>query len=290
MSSLSRRLGTAIWFGAVAATTACILGAGYSYGQEIKILKWDTQAPEKEFRFFADSPTDPYMVRLRTEFGLDKMTAGAKDDLERVKIITSWVHSQWEHKGDCTPPKNDPLAILNAAKSGARFSCREYALVTMDCLNSIGIKSRIVEIMPKDIEIRTRGSYHIVTEAFLPDRHKWVMADAQWNAVPTYKGKPLNIVETRRAIAEGRYKGLSFGAIPDSIKAIYPLQLADYIYFLRVGFINRVSITKLPTSVMGRRGVLLAPLDSEIPKSFLDATKGRVEITHNPSAFYGPIF
>jgi len=274
----------------LSASPLCSFAQTKDEPQPVEKLVWEKGPAQKRYFFVVDSPSDPPMVQLRETFGLDKLVAKAKSDLERVKIMTAWVHSQWEHKGDVPPPKNDPIMILMAARAGERFSCREYALVLADCLNSIGIKSRIVELLPKDVESGGRGNYHIVTEAFLPDIRKWAMADAQWNTVPTYRGAALSLIELQGVIADGKFKGLHFGGeIADSMTIDYPRKLAKYLYFFRVGFNNRVQTTDLPISVMGRRGLMLMPVGAKLSDSFYSVTKGRVQISHNPTEFYGVI-
>lgn len=269
---------------------ACSLcWAGMAFGAKSERLKWDNGPVKNPYFFFVDGPDDPYMTRLRTEFGIDKMTASAKTDLERVEIVCQWVHDQWPHKGDVPPPRNDPIQILHEARRGATFSCREYSLVAAGCLNSIGIKTRVVEIMPKNVEELTKGSYHIVAEAFLNDLGRWAMLDPQWGIVPTMNGAPLNLVELQDAVHAGVPHGLKFINLPDSLAPVYAAGLANYVYHLRVPFNNRVSTTKLPFAVMGRRGIMLIPVDAEVSEKFKAATSGRVAITRNPKEFYGTI-
>jgi len=269
---------------------ALILGwSSSSLAAKTEKLKWDKGPVKTPYYFFVDGPEDPYMTRLRTEFGIDKMTANAKSDLERIEIICQWVHHQWPHKGDVPPPRNDPIQILYEARRGATFSCREYSLVAAGCLNSLGIKTRVVEIMPENVEELTKGSYHIVAEAYLNDLGRWAMLDPQWGVVPTLNGGPLNLVELQDAVHDGIPRGLKFVNLPDSLSAIYAAGMANYIYHLRVSFNNRVSTTKIPFAVMGRRGLMLIPLDAKVSKEFEAATVGRVAVTRNPKEFYGTI-
>lgn len=288
------------YFRIVIAGAMAIIRLGYLYAfvalvlpaecpaQPIERLTWDNGPSKKQYHFFFDDPRDPYMVRLRKQFGIDAMTAKAKSDLERVRIVCDWVHYQWKHKGDAPPPKNDPIAILEEARQGAQFSCREYALVAAGCLNSLGIKTRIVELLPKNIEQRTLGSYHIVAEAYLNDRKKWVMLDPQWNTIPTLKNYPLNLVELQATLARGS-EGLDFGGILDSMSISYREGLGQYLYFMRVSFNNRVQTTDLPHTLMGMDGLLLAPIGAEIPSYFVTRLKGRLTVTNVLPEFYGTV-
>ena len=246
-------------------------------------LVWSKAVSEKPPKFYFPNPMRPYMVRLKNSFHIQEMTAAAKSDLERAKLICDWVHHQWKHKGFCPVQKNDPIAILEAAKNGSEFSCYEYSLVAAGCLNCIGIKSRTVVLLPRNVERNTDGNYHVVTEAFLNDEKKWVMVDAQFNAVPTLNKRPLNLVELQYALAE-RLKGVEFGNLNQEMGVIYSTDLLNYLHFFYTPLDNRVVGATAPDNVKG--GVMLVPLGERAPRSFAQAPIGKFRVTNALYDFY----
>jgi len=287
-----RRGVSLVWL--LVAVLALVISAGASpsklVADKVEKLKWDTGPSKNNYAFFVNSTTNPYMIQLRKEFNLDLVISKTTSDLERVQRITAWVHRQWTHDGDCPPEKNDPIEILRKAKRGAKFSCREYSLVTVGCLMSIGIPARLVEILPKNVETGSKGNYHIVAEAYLPDQFRWVMADAQWGTVPVMNGQPLNVIEMQDAVASGKEADIQLGELNGEDAATYIRAIGHYIYFLRVSFSNRINNGKLPTTVMGRRGLMMIPIGAKLSDKFYNITKERVDVTHNINEYYGPIF
>jgi len=247
-------------------------------------LVWSNTPSDKPPKFYYPNPMRPYMRRLNENYHIGEMTADARSDLERVKIVCNWVSYQWKHHGDCPKQKNDPIAILEAARSGAEFSCYEYAMVVAACLNAIGIKSRIVVLLPHDVERRPDGNYHVVAEAYLNNRKKWVMVDAQWNAVPTLNRYPLSIAELQNAIAKGLW-AIDFGDIREESPGIYQREMGPYLHYLYTPLDNRVIGATSPANVAG--GVMLIPMGDKPPRRFAMAPIGKFIVTNAVADFYG---
>ncbi|MFH0765453.1 MAG: transglutaminase-like domain-containing protein [Calditrichota bacterium] len=248
-----------------------------------------SQTPPK---FYYPNPLRPYMKRLKENYHLAEMTAEAQSDIERVKIICNWVHQQWEHQGNCPVQPNDPIAILEAARKGSKFSCYEYSLVAAACLSSIGIKSRIVVLLPQDVEYRYDGNYHVVAEAYLKRRRKWVMVDAQFNAVPTLNQNPLCLIELQNALVRylsgneltKRLDEIDFGNLNEEISSTYPRDLFVYLYYFYTPCDNRVVGAKAPENFGG--GVMLVPSGESAPRSFAQAPIGDFITTNAVTDFY----
>lgn len=263
-------------------------GAEYASSEDIQIapLPWSNTFSAKPPKFYFPNPTRPYMRRLIETYQLASMTEDAKSDLERIKIICAWVHRQWEHKGDCPVQKNDPIAIIESAKLGNRFSCYEYSLVTSGCLNALGIKTRIIVLLPQNVERRPNGNYHVVAEAFLIDRKKWVMIDTQWNAIPILNNYPLSVVELQNVIGRG-LPGVDYGDIKDGISETYEYSLAVYLHYFYTPLDNRVIGAAAPGNVTG--GVMLVPIGEKPPASCAQAPIKDFVVTHSIPDFYGSV-
>lgn len=246
-------------------------------------LLWDFGPARKSYRFYFNKFHNPILTQLREQYALEGVIAGARSDLERVERLARWVSLRWAHSREARPQKADPLAILDRASRGERFACLEYSFVLAGCLNSVGIRARVIDLMPLDVESRRIGAVHVVVEAFLPDRRKWVMADGQFGAVPVLKGYPLNAVELQAVLAKGT-SGLTFVGLADSLDAGYREWIVEYLHFFQTLFDGRIHGTQLPKRVRG--GLILVPLGSERPRTFLGSESPVKDQTSVLAEFY----
>jgi hypothetical protein len=136
-------------------------------------LVWDRDTTAPQFPVQYDDPKDPRYAEMRREFAIDEVVAGAKDDYERLCRLARWVSTRWEHSPNQMASKSDPVTILREAKAGARFICREYAIVMAGVAAAYGMPARVINLLPRDVE--TRSEAHSVAEVWLDGLGKWVM-------------------------------------------------------------------------------------------------------------------
>lgn len=255
--------------------------------EEREALRFDETA-EETYTFRWSRPDDPYLVELRERYDLTGRVRGARDAIERVRTIATWVHDLWSHDGNNEPQKRDPLSILAEVEQGKRFRCVEYAIVINGCLNALGIRSRVLALKTKDVETRESGAGHVVTEAYLPGWQKWAMVDGQWDAMVFLDRRPLNAVELQRAVAQGagglavQYGTGGTGAHldwGDYLEWIFP-----YLFFFDVPLDHRVGA---PDAAPER--LMLVPLGAPRPQVFQRRWPMRnLRYTHSAKAFYAP--
>lgn len=147
-----------------------------------------------------DPPDLPELVKLRRDYQLDAVVAGARTDYERLEALTDWTSRQWEHSSNQTASRADPLTILREAREGGRFICRDYAVVLAGTAAAFGMPARVVGLLPREVE--TESFSHSVAEVWVEDFRKWVMADGQFGTIAEIDGVPLSALEAQRAIAE----------------------------------------------------------------------------------------
>lgn len=219
--------------------------------------------------------------KLRETYKLDELIADATTDLDRVRLICDWVHSQWQHSNTPTKALTNTIDIIEAGRKGERFSCSEYAGVVAACLNAVGISAREVILMHPEVDTMLIGSSHVVAEAYLRDIGAWVFVDAQKNVVPTLDDKPLNTVEFQQALQK-RDPALDFSL--DGEITSYPLELSESMYFLRARLESVVLANPRFTGA-----AMLIPQGSEAPKAFqrVAPIQGDV-VTTSLKAFYAP--
>jgi hypothetical protein len=178
---------------------------------------------------YADTISNAFLALLRTKYNLAQVVAGATTDLQRVIKLTDWVHSKWQHDGNNSPNGQNADQVLTGASQGSRYSCVGYGICLAGCLNAIGLKSRVLGLKRKDVETASCCAGHVCMEVFLNDAQKWVLADAQFDVVPTLNNNPLNAYELRNAIANNLDALFLNGA--SNNKQSYTSFVAPYLYF-----------------------------------------------------------
>ena len=162
-------------------------------------LEWDRGQSPPPFPITFDDGRAPEFLEMRREFSIDAVVAGAKDDYDRLRRLTAWVSTRWRHSPNQMASKGDPLTILREARAGGRFICREYAAVLAGVASAYGMPSRVLNLLPRDVE--TRSEAHSVAEVWLESHGKWVLADGQYGAIGELDGVPLNGLELQAAFA-----------------------------------------------------------------------------------------
>lgn len=237
-------------------------------GIETVNLEFDSSRNPKLKFAYEKGYGNPYLQKLKTDYNLDSIAAPAKNDIERVKLISSWVHNLWQHDGDNQPEKSDAIYILEEVKKGKRYRCVEYGIVTTACLNALGLPSRTLSLKTKDAETTPYGAGHVVMEVFLKDMNKWIMVDPQMDAIPYSEGKPLNAVEFQRAMTEKKDLVIESGD-PEFIQGQYEGWIYPYLYYFSYSFDNRENIPAAEViKYNDKTQIMLVPIGAKEPTVF----------------------
>lgn len=232
-------------------------------------LEWDLEEKIKPLKIIMDNPNCPNMVELRNKYDLEGLVSNAKDDYEKLVLITAWVQKQWKHSGNNKPSKSDPLTILKEASEGKRFRCVEYAIVVAGCARSLGMPSRKLALKRSDVETAKSGAGHVVAEVWLNQFNKWVFVDGQYGAIPERDGVPLNAVEFQDAIArEVPDLKIRFSTKKDEMK--YLAWVVRYLYYFDFNLDQRFYNGETEEErISGSKGkVMLVPKGAKKPKVF----------------------
>jgi len=243
-------------------------------------LEWDRREPAPGFAVVYDAAETPELREMRREFEIDAVVAGAKDDYERLRRLTRWVSTRWEHSPNRMASKGDPVTILREARAGGRFICRDYAIVLAGVAKAYGMPARLINLLPRDVE--TRSEAHSVAEVWLDQFRKWVLADGQFGAIGELDGVPLSAVELQAAIAAEKPVRCAVG---ETVCAEWkPFILRNAFYF-KTGDNQRSFEGKTA------RQLVLVPKGAPEPHKFAGGSEevfaGAV-YTSNPDAFYAP--
>jgi hypothetical protein len=220
-----------------------------------------------EFRYEKQPEKNAFLKKLRSEYKLDEVVKGAKNDTEKALKMMNWVHNQWKHNGSNQPSKPDALTILQEAKDGKLFRCVEYGIVTASALNAVCLISRVLALKTKDVETTESGAGHVVLETYLNDLGKWVILDGQWDAMPVLKGRPLNAAEFQNAIIKD-YDKLEIISLSGVGKRSYVNWIAPYLYYFDVKFDNREGEVKDKLKVNDKTSLMLVPAGAKNPTVF----------------------
>jgi hypothetical protein len=210
---------------------------------------------------YADTTGNAFLALLRTKYNLAQVIAGATTDLQRVVKLTDWVHNKWQHDGNNSPNGQNTDQLLTGASQGSRYSCVGYGICLAGCLNAIGLKSRVLGLKRKDVETASCCAGHVCMEVFLNDVQKWVLADAQFDIVPSLNNVPLNAYELRNAIANNLDALTLKGA--SNNKQSYTSFVAPYLYFFDFKINNSDNGNYIPA-----KSLILVPNGSATPVRF----------------------
>ena len=191
-----------------------------------------------DIRFLWSDPHDEYLSALRSEFHLREVVGAESDALAATISLCRWVHGLWEHDGGGEALLGDPVAILREAQTGGAFRCVEYASVLQACLESVGVRARILALKTRDVETAVSEAGHIANEVYLAHHQRWVFVDPQFNFIAAGQEGVLNAVELREALANG-LPVHSLGSMAQPL-ATYLRWLVPYLFYLDVPLDTRV--------------------------------------------------
>ncbi|MET0622046.1 MAG: transglutaminase-like domain-containing protein [Pyrinomonadaceae bacterium] len=261
------------------ARAAPAAGAGVRCEPLTRPLRFDDEEEPLPYAFRRSARDEPYLAQLRADYDLDGVVAGKETCYEKVRAVSRWTRSRWEHDGALAPARPDPISILREAARGGRFRCVEYAVVLSAALDALGIPARVVGLKAEDVETRERGAGHVVAEAYLSDEGRWVMVDPQLDVVPTLDGRPLSAVDFQRALADTADEP-ALDRATQAWAGRYFNWVAPYLFYFDTKFDTRFGCVQQPHSLM------LVPLGAKRPRAFQGQPLRDVVYTHSVAAFY----
>lgn len=162
----------------------------------VELLSWPDPPVVMPLRQEPLPPEREELLRAR----LPPVTGSA---WETAAALAAWVSQQWDHANDRVE-EIDALHVLDRVAAGERFSCVEYSIVLTQALNAVGIPARRLALRARDYHVGI-GRGHAVTEAWIDDRHRWVVLDGQNGAYWAGEdGEPLGPVEMRETFLADR--------------------------------------------------------------------------------------
>ena len=166
---------------------------------------------------------------------------------------------------------------------GYQFSCLEYSSVLSGCLNSLGLKSRVIYLHPEDVETRTESPVHVIVEVFLPFYDKWVYADAQWDLIPMLNDVPLNAVEFQESLFQVQ-PDLRFAGLTEATFEEYTSFVAEYLYYFNTFLDHRHAGSEVQNK--SKKIVMLFPIGVNKPRTIQGYRLKQIYYTNSLAEFY----
>lgn len=150
-----------------------------------------------------ENPTHPRLARLRSR--LPGQAVGRGTTLDRVRALMTWVCTSWEYRnlsnGINLAPW-DAETILAWGQRGQGHAGREpvvmcvhYGVTFVTCCLALGIPARCA-IFTGEID---GWNGHFTAEVWFQEFDKWVMVDANMDAILFKDGVPLSVSEIQAA-------------------------------------------------------------------------------------------
>ena len=154
-------------------------------------------------RMVWEDASNPRLARLRQI--MPPMTVDDGPLMRRVRALSSWLSASWEHTSSGRAAQYAPwdvetILAWGKARSGHAGQlgitmCVHYGAAFVSCCQAVGIPARCAVLMG------TPNGYngHFVAEVWFEEYGKWVMVDANADAIVFKDGVPLSIPEIQRA-------------------------------------------------------------------------------------------
>ncbi|HOG45401.1 MAG TPA: transglutaminase-like domain-containing protein [Anaerolineae bacterium] len=150
-----------------------------------------------------ESPAEPRLQRLRELLPPEARRPGPT--LPRVRALSAWVSTQWEYRNSGPAAQYapwDPETILAWGKAQSGHDgrlpivmCVHYGVTMALCCLAVGIPARCA-VFTEDI-----GGFngHFTTEVWFRECAKWVMVDANMDAILFRERVPLSVTEIQQS-------------------------------------------------------------------------------------------
>ncbi|MGA2254175.1 MAG: transglutaminase-like domain-containing protein [Thermoguttaceae bacterium] len=178
---------------------------------KVQVLAYDNGDASPWAEFFAfDSPGHAKLVRLRADYKLDEVIAGAKSDLERAVALKRWVGTHWKFSTPEPETFRDwsAVALLERGKRGKWGWCGQAAMIFQQAYLAVGLPARFIELGNE-----TTPAGHFTTEVYLREHGKWAVVDAtplpDFDLYYTFGGVPQSALEMHRRVVRSAMGGVS---------------------------------------------------------------------------------
>ncbi len=127
--------------------------------------------------------------------------AKGESDMARAVSLLNFISANMFHNGSALCKSMAPENIMSCSfRKGKEcgVNCMALSTALTACLLEVGIKARTVFMMPAS---PYDADNHVVAEAWLRDRRKWIMLDPTYNLYAYSENEPMSVLELRSRLA-----------------------------------------------------------------------------------------
>lgn len=138
-------------------------------------------------------------VEFRDQFPRNKFIE-VPNEIERIKKVMRWVNESlmYQRQEECPYPLSAGKILKHVYMNKVTVNCLSHAIVLNECLESLGIISRIIFCFPMDIN---PSENHVIVQAYSKQYGKWIALDPSWNCYYCdAKGEIMSLEEIRQSI------------------------------------------------------------------------------------------
>ena len=142
----------------------------------------------------------PRLASLREKVPIDARE-GRGSQMQRVRALSAWLASSWEHTSSAqyAPWDAETIIAWGRAQSGHNNQrpitfCVHYAVAFVSACQAVGMAARCAALMGTP----NGADGHFVAEVWFDEFGKWVMVDPNTDALYWKDGQPLSIAEIQR--------------------------------------------------------------------------------------------
>lgn len=160
-----------------------------------KVYVQNEQIVSSSFVYEFETPCHYMFSHLQEQYDLAEITKSDETDFDRAWSIANWLRSQFGY-GDPSRPVSrsfNVIEILQRGQKGERFRCGTISGAYIQCLLSLGIQGRVLNIA------NPSGKGHVVTEVWCNNLKKWVLFDVDNNVGYTVNKTPASAYELHKA-------------------------------------------------------------------------------------------
>ncbi len=221
-------------------------------------------------------------------FKLDSLHKLTSVQLDLIKEVMHAVH---EFSGKPTRKwlaDEHALDLLALRNAGKRLPKGGQAQLLTSALHATGMKARTVFLMTNDAEITKEKAGHYLTEVWVTEQKRWVMADPEYNLIALIGDFSLSALDLQASIIANRsYRFLNReGELSEKEKTAYLRFIPHQLFYFSTSFDQRLSPDE-PHTVGTYTHLLLVPNEVETPQ-FFQRTKSLENylVIHSKSDFY----
>jgi len=152
-------------------------------------------------QFHPERPDHPGLVALRERENLAEVVKAGTDEWSRMKLLCSWVNSQFPMSVPDPYPNWDANQILDMIRAGRTGGfCAQYAVVMVQGCLALGWPARILDVKGQAPD----SGGHISVEVWSNQFNSWLLLDPTFDASFERDGRPLSALEVHQALVDGQ--------------------------------------------------------------------------------------